>query len=276
MYFNFTKIKNNLKSEFKKRSLSLQELNIILCESLKIDMKSLILKDKINLLDYLKIKVNVLSRFNGKPTNKIFKKTEFYGLRFLVDRNVLAPRQETEILVTETIKLLNKNDTVLDLCTGSGCIAISLKKNADCFVTASDISKHAIFVAKKNAKINNVKIHFVISNLFDKINERFNVVVCNPPYIKTKDIKTLKKDVKKYDPHLALDGGTDGLQFYTDIVKELKNKLYGNGKVLFEIGKGQCLSVKKILKQHGFKTTTIKDLNSVNRVIIGEMKWLKN
>lgn len=179
-------------------------------------------------------------------------------------------------MVSEAIKLLDKNDSVLDLCTGSGCIAVSLKKNADCIVTASDISKHAIVVAKKNAKINNVKIHFVISNLFDKINERFNVVVCNPPYIKTKDIKTLKKDVKKYDPHLALDGGADGLQFYTNILKELKNKLYGNGKVLFEIGKGQCLSVKKILMQYGFKTTVIKDLNSIDRVIIGEMKWLKN
>lgn len=276
MHFNFTKIKNSLKIEFKKRNLTIQELNVILCESLKIDLKSLILKDKIGLLDYVKLKFNILSRFNGKPTNKIFKKTKFYGLRFLVDRNVLAPRQETEILVTEAIKLLKKNDSVLDLCTGSGCIAISLKKNADCFVTASDISKRAVFLAKKNAKINNVKIHFVISNLFDKIDERFNVVVCNPPYIKTNDIKTLNKEVKKYDPHLALDGGADGLQFYTNIVKELRNKLHDNGKVLFEIGKGQCLSVKKILIQHGFKTTIVKDLNNLDRVIIGEMRWLKN
>lgn len=211
-------------------------------------------------------------RAQGKPLSAIFGFVEFYGMRFNVNRKVLAPRMETEILVEEVIKEANKikKCEVLDIGTGSGAISISVAKNSQAKVYAIDISKQAIEVAKENAKENQAKVEFICSDIFMGLKNRkkFDIIVSNPPYIPSKDIEELDEEVKKYDPRLALDGGKDGLDFYRKIVAEAPAHLKKNGLIFFEIGKGQFTSVKKILEKNGFVDIQgIKDYNKIYRVV---------
>ena len=163
-------------------------------------------------------------RAKSEPLSNIFGFVEFYGLRFDVNKKVLSPRMETEILVEEAIKKIRECDlrTVLDLCTGSGAIAVTVAKYTDCKVAASDISKQALAVAQGNADKNDVKVDFILSDLFKglKKNKKYDIIISNPPYIKSGDIEKLDIEVKKYDPRLALDGGEDGLDFYRQIVED--------------------------------------------------------
>ena len=176
---------------------------------------------------------------NGKPLQYITKSQEFMGINFYVDENVLIPQPDTEVLVEETVKevslLVNKkpNNTIriLDLCTGSGAIAISIAKqlkeniNEKFEIYGTDISKKALEIAKKNAVANDVQVKFILSDMFEKIEEnKFDIIVSNPPYIETNLIKTLEKEVQN-EPHLALDGGKDGLDFYRTIAKNVKRYL---------------------------------------------------
>lgn len=216
-------------------------------------------------------------RANGESVDNIFGFTEFYGLTFDVNKKVLTPRMETEILVEQVLKAERnfKNPTILDLGTGSGAIAISIAKNCDATVTAIDVSKMALATAEANAKKNDVKIEFLHSNLFDglKRKRKFDIIVSNPPYIPTKEIEKLDKNVRECDPVLALDGGEDGLDFYREIISKAPDRLNNGGLLFFEVGKGQAQDVKKLLKESGFEEIKIiKDYNKIERVICGKRK----
>ncbi len=207
---------------------------------------------------------------NGKPIQYILGYQEFMEINFFVNENVLIPQPDTEILVEKTIEIATKinQPQILDLCTGSGAIAISLSKNLqDAIITASDISIDAINIAKHNDTEN--KIQFIKSNLFENINEKFDILVSNPPYIKTEEIKTLSKEVQN-EPFIALDGGEDGLYFYKEIIKNAHNYLKKNGYLCLEIGDDQRQDVIKLINKVKYynEIKTYKDLAGNDRVII--------
>lgn len=213
---------------------------------------------------------------DGFPLQYITHNQEFMGINFEVNQNVLIPQPDTEILVENTIRLVLENESlenqenskktmqILDLCTGSGAIAVSLKKYLpDVKIFASDISEKALEVAKKNAKNNNVEIEFIKSDMFENIHEKFDIIVSNPPYIKSEEIEKLSKEVQN-EPKLALDGGKDGLKFYKIISKEIKNYLKENGTLLMEIGYDEANEVMKLFEN----STCIKDYANNDRVIV--------
>ena len=213
----------------------------------------------------------------GKPIQYITNEQEFMKLKFYVDENVLIPQPDTEILVEEIInEYKNNNVKILDLCTGSGAIGISISKYIEkSYITATDISSKAIQIAKLNAEKNLVhkKMEFILSDMFENINNEFDVIASNPPYIKTEVIKTLDKQVQS-EPILALDGGIDGLDFYKIIAKNAYKFLNDNGKLFLEIGYDQKNDVIQILKNTlEYKNITcIKDLEQNNRVVIASKK----
>ena len=216
---------------------------------------------------------------NNEPIQYITNHQEFFGYDFYIDENVLIPQPDTELLVEECIEISTKlekmcktNIKILDLCTGSGAIAISLAKSIkNANIIASDISEKALEVANKNSISNNVKIEFIHSDLYQNIKEKFNIVISNPPYIKTEVIKTLSEEVRK-EPHLALDGGEDGLEFYKKIIKESKEKLEENGYLLLEIGFDQKQEVIDILKQNNYKNIySKKDLGNNDRIVVAQV-----
>ena len=212
---------------------------------------------------------------NGIPIEHITHLKEFMKLNFFVDENVLIPRQDTEILVEEVIDIAKKIKAkrILDLCTGSGAIAVSLAKYLDDVeIIATDISKEALRVAKKNAINNDVedKITFIESNLFQNITKtKFDIIVSNPPYIQKSVIKTLSKEVQN-EPYIALDGGNDGLDFYRKIAKNGYEYLKFGGYLCFEIGYDQKESVTQIIEQenHYANTYSKKDLFDNDRIVV--------
>ena len=207
------------------------------------------------------------------PLQYITGEQEFMGLPFYVDENVLIPRQDTEILV-ETVLPYVSEKRVLDLCTGSGCIAVSLAvlgKTAFCLGT--DISVPALNVAGKNAKRNHAAVSLMESNLFEKIDGVFDVIVSNPPYIPSKVVESLQKEVKEYEPGGALDGGADGLDFYKKITEESRHYLENDGLLFFEIGFDQRESVCKLMQKAGFcDVTWKKDYAGLDRVVFGRLR----
>ena len=216
-------------------------------------------------------------RSKGEPISSIFGYVDFYGLRLDVNKKVLSPRMETEILVEEVLKEITKrkNPEVCDLCTGSGAIAIAIAKNSNVKMTAIDISRPALQTAENNAKKQDVKVDFICSDLFAglKKNKKFDIIVSNPPYIKSGDIEKLDIEVKKFDPKLALDGGNDGLDFYKKIIENSKKHLAKNGMLYFELGIGQAEEVKALMKDAGFSDIEIiKDYNKIERIIYGRVR----
>ncbi len=217
-----------------------------------------------------KINKIVEERITGRPLWYCIGDTEFYGYTIKVDERVLIPRPETELLVENALKHINENSTVLDLCTGSGAIAIAVKKESNASVCAIDISKEALDLAKENAKLNNAEIEFIESDLFNEISKdetkKFNVIISNPPYIKTEDIKSLQKEVKGFEPNLALDGGNDGYDFYRIICYNAKNYLTENGVLLLECGLGQAEEIKSMLIGYS-SVEIIKDYENIERIV---------
>lgn len=209
----------------------------------------------------------------GTPIQYIMHEQSFMGINFFVDENVLIPQPDTEILVQEVITIANKQKLtkILDLCTGSGAIAVALAKNLiNSNITATDISKKALEIAKKNSDIQHVNILFIESNLFQNIEESFDIIVSNPPYIKTSIIKTLDKEVQK-EPTIALDGGEDGLAFYKNILKEAKKHLKANGYLAVEIGFDQKEEVMSLFKDEQYREIYCKkDFGNNDRVIVGK------
>lgn len=200
---------------------------------------------------------------------------EFMGLEFMVNEHVLIPRQDTELLVLEAEKQLRKTGDgslkVLDMCTGSGCIAISLKtRNPQIQCMAADISEKALEMAKKNAEKLQTEIQFLHTDMFANITGTFDLIVSNPPYIPTKVIESLEEEVRLYDPLSALDGKEDGLYFYRILVKESPRFLKDGGWIYMEIGHDQSASVEALLKEAGFEEIrTEKDLAGLDRVVCG-------
>ena len=221
---------------------------------------------------------NVKRLILGEPLQYITGRQEFMKLNFFVTKNVLIPRQDTEILVEEVIKISEKieNPKILDLCTGSGNICVSLAKYiSNASIYAVDISAKALEIAKKNAVFNGLKdkITFVESNMFEKLNnEKFNIIVSNPPYIETSTISKLPKDVQK-EPKLALDGGRNGLRFYTIIAENAHKYLEKKGYLCLEIGYNQKSKVQKILcNQKVYRNIySKKDLCENDRVVISQL-----
>lgn len=205
------------------------------------------------------------------PLQYIIGETEFMGLTFKVNSSVLIPRQDTETLVEEALKKVKPGMKVLDMCTGSGCIIISILHHMkDVEGYAADISKQAINVAKENAKQNGVTVMFEQSDLFEHINETFDMIVSNPPYIRTAEVAKLMPEVRLFEPEEALDGKEDGLYFYRRIVEESRAYLNPEGYLCFEIGYDQGEAVSGLMREHGFKEVrVIKDLAGNDRVVTG-------
>lgn len=241
------------------------------------DDKQLTLRQNV---DYFKL---IKKLIEGVPLQHITHQQEFMKLMFYVDENVLIPRPDTEILVEEVIKLAKSINAkkILDLCTGSGAIAVSLAKYIEgSQITATDISRKALSIAKLNATNNNVedKITFVSSDLFQNISEeKYDIIVSNPPYIKRKVIKTLDKEVKK-EPIIALDGGNDGLDFYKKIIENAYQYLKYKGYLCLEIGYDQKDEVIDLINKEEkyIDTYSKKDLFDNDRIVITKLSMLTN
>ena len=219
------------------------------------------------------IRYEELLRERGKriPLQHLTGEQEFMGLSFTVNERVLIPRQDTELLVEEALKRLRPGARVLDLCTGSGCIAISLKKiRPDLDVTASDLSGQALEIARENAKRLRADVDFVQSDLLEELSGAFDMILSNPPYIPTKTIDTLMEEVRFHDPKMALDGGADGLFFYRRIIAESKSHLTRGGWLIFEIGHDQGKTVSHMMMEGSYTgVRVIKDLSGLDRVVVG-------
>ncbi len=215
-------------------------------------------------------------RLNGEPVARILGKKEFYGLEFKLNKKTLVPRPESELLVDICLEQIgeNQNLKLLELGVGSGCIIISILANNDNLVgLGTDISQEALEIAKSNARFHNVleRIRFLRGNWFERLNtnKKFDVIISNPPYIETKEIATLAKEVKDFDPVLALDGGEDGLEPYRIIARNAKNYLNDNGFVIVEFGIGQEGEIIEMFLGEGFTLFEQKlDLSGIARALV--------
>ncbi len=220
--------------------------------------------------DYLSL---ISKRAGHEPLQHITGEQEFYGLTFKVNDNVLIPRQDTEVLV-EFITCISKERSVLDMCTGSGCIAVSISKCGNpSSVLASDISEEALKVAEFNALNNQADIRFIHSNLWENIDGSFDILVSNPPYITDKEMEELDEEVFGHEPHLALRGGSDGLMFYRKILDGIDGHINNNGVICFEIGCSQAEAVSILMEEKEITDIhVIKDLAGLDRVVWGRYK----
>ncbi len=239
--------------------------------------------------DILENYERVLSyRKKGCPLEYITHFTEFMGLPFYVDCATLIPRQDTECLVSEALDCMKNMESdgadVLDLCTGSGCIAVSLAAVGNCrSVTATDISAEALRIARINAGLNNVSVSLFQGDLFDAMEKDkpdepgFDLITCNPPYIRRDVIPELMREVREYEPVTALDGGTDGLDFHRKILSEIADYLRPDGYLIFEIGYDQGADITALMCEAGLKDVQVKkDLAGNDRVAVGVRKGSRN
>lgn len=222
----------------------------------------------------------VNKRKNHIPLQYITGVQEFMGLEFHVNENVLIPRQDTEILVEEVLKQIQDGSRILDMCTGSGCILISLLYYSKCCEgVAIDISNEAICLAKENAKRilsqkkSDIVYEFLTSDLFDKVDGKFDIIVSNPPYIRSDMIPELMEEVCEHEPFIALNGYEDGLYFYREIIRESRHYLKNGGQLYFEIGFDQAEDVSVLLESCGYKEITVrKDLAGLDRIVSGKFE----
>lgn len=207
------------------------------------------------------------------PLQQLTKVQNFMGFDFFVNEHVLIPRQDTENLVEEAMQQLHDGMEVLDLCTGSGCILISLLKYSnDCKGVGVDLSTKALEVARVNVERFQLEdsVTLLESDLYDKVEGKFDLIISNPPYIPTEVVKTLMPEVLEHEPWMALDGMEDGLHFYREIIKNAPDYLYRGGKLFFEIGYDQGQSVKQLMEARGFTEVVVKqDYAGLDRVVYG-------
>lgn len=243
--------------------------------------------------EYERYRECIAERTKHVPLQYITGEQDFMGLSFAVNKNVLIPRQDTEVLVEEVMRYLHDGMRILDLCTGSGCILVSLLHYSnDCTGVGVDISEEALHVARKNAEkilgasresgVENVdmdnamasgkRIELIQSNLFEKLDSdgKFDIIVSNPPYIKTSVIDSLMPEVKEHEPRLALDGQEDGLFFYRKIIAQAGDYLSGEGMLFFEIGYDQGEEVRALMENAGYtEVEVVKDFAGLDRVVHG-------
>ena len=213
----------------------------------------------------------ILRRAGHIPLQHITGEQEFMGYTFLVNPDVLIPRQDTETLTEEALKFTEPGMKVLDLCTGSGCILISLMKKCHGLTgTGCDISEKALKTARENGRRLQVEASWIQSDLFEQISERFDLIVSNPPYIRTGVIEELQQEVRLHDPWIALDGKKDGLYFYRRIIAESTGYIRDNGALMFEIGHDQAEDVVRLMEEAGYTQIRVKkDLAGLDRVVTG-------
>ena len=213
----------------------------------------------------------ILRRAGHIPLQHITWEQEFMGYTFLVNPDVLIPRQDTETLTEEALKFTEPGMKVLDLCTGSGCILISLMKKCHGLTgTGCDISEKALKTARENGRRLQVEASWIQSDLFEQISERFDLIVSNPPYIRTGVIEELQEEVRLHDPWIALDGKKDGLYFYRRIIAESTGYIRDNGAMMFEIGHDQAEDVVRLMEEAGYTQIRVKkDLAGLDRVVTG-------
>ena len=266
-------LRKKAKAELRSLGIDEQDADFIIAETLNVPVTNLPLISEIEIAQVRKIEKNLAKRKAKMPVTKIFKRAYFFGLEFKIDNGVLSPRQDSEILVETALKFIKADalQTALDLCTGSGCLAVAIAKTAKIDVTASDISNHAINIAKQNAKDNGADIKFVKSNMFEKLRGKFNIIVGNPPYIESKTCLNLDDEVRLFDPVLALDGGADGLEFYRKISANAKNFLTNNGYLILEIGYNQKQAVLNLFGEYNF-VECVKDYGGNDRVVVFKLK----
>lgn len=228
-------------------------------------------KDTMNIEQIVKYRELIHKRAEHIPLQYLTNSQEFMGLSFYVNESVLIPRLDTEILVEEVIKV-SKNKSVFDLCTGSGCIIVSIATLGEIREAfASDLSDKALEVAKKNAINHQASIKFVQSDMFHNIEGTFDIIVSNPPYIETDEIDKLMVEVKSFEPYHALDGDSDGLKFYRNIAENAGRFLNQDGTLFLEIGYNQGEKVKELLEANNFSDVTIKkDYAGLDRVVVAK------
>ena len=253
---------------------ALFEANLLLRDTLKLSALDLVLayQKKISQGDEERLLSALKRRLDGEPMQYILGTQEFMGLEFKVTPDVLIPRADTETLV-EAVLLENHGMNVLDLCTGSGCIAVSIAHyNKNAYVHGIDISEAALRIAEENAEKNKVsdRVRFSRMDILSELPAGvYDVIVSNPPYIERDVIPTLQKEVVGFEPHLALDGGTDGLDFYRRIAEIAPKLLQQSGIIYLEVGHTQAEAVEKLLSDVGLKTDVIPDLCGIDRVVAG-------
>ena len=272
-----SEIKKKLSKNFLISGIETAELDarLILKEILSFDDKELIINENYNIPERFIKEIFAIGerRLKGEPISKIFKKRNFYKSTFIISNDVLDPRPETELIVEIANNFIKKNEVknILDLGTGSGCILLSvLKENKMINGLGIDLSKEAINIAQKNSKKLQLdkQSNFLISNWMEAINFKYDIVVSNPPYIASKEIEKLSKEVKNFDPFLSLDGGDDGLNCYRVIVEDLKRVINKNAIIIIEIGYNQSNSVEEIFKNNDFKLLKkYNDINGLDRVL---------
>ena len=252
---------NKGSSELKKKKISTHRLDseILLSKVLKKKREEILinLDQKICLKNVSRYNNLIQRRSQNEPVAYLVKEKEFWSKIFLVSKNTLIPRPETELMVEKLVNIhKNKSISILDIGTGSGCILISLLSELNNSKGLGiDISKHAIQIAKKNAERHGkfLNIKFLNKSLSSTFNQKFDLIVSNPPYIRTGDIKNLNEDIKKYEPRIALDGGNDGLDLIKKVIYKTKNILKIKGMLALEIGNEQDKKVSKILIKNNFK-----------------------
>lgn len=264
-------------SELKKEILKLlspRDTQLLITSQLKLTVTDYVLKNSMEVSgDEAQAIISKAIRIkNGEPLQYVTGSTEFMSLPFNVKPGVLIPRADTEVLVEEIINLVStQNLSILEIGAGSGCISVSIKKYCpSCSITAIDISDTALEVSKGNAELNNVDIELIKKDILkDTLDNKYHIIVSNPPYIPSSHIDTLDSNVKDYEPIISLDGGEDGLTFYRHITSIAPNHLYKGGYLFFEVGHDQAQSVYKLM-QNDFTNISIKqDLCGIDRVVYG-------
>ncbi|MCI6734016.1 MAG: peptide chain release factor N(5)-glutamine methyltransferase [Clostridia bacterium] len=264
-------VKDKLKKEFSAAGIDESDAEWIVSIVSGIKRSELSGDKKLKSSEIDKINELAAQRLTGKPLCYVLGNCDFYGYEIKVDERVLIPRPETEELVSEVLKVASPEKTVLDLCTGSGAIALVVSKKSGAKVIATDISEDALEVAKENFKLFDADIKTELIDLYGDLQDKFDIIVSNPPYIKTDDMDGLDDVVKNYEPHLALDGGADGLDFYRRICAGAKAHLNDGGMIFLEVGIGQADDVKKMLDEE-FNAEIIKDISGVDRIIRAGLK----
>lgn len=254
-----------------------KEAELLVTELLCISKVDLLLKNiELSKLQSDELDVLARRRMSGEPMQYIIGRVEFYGLRINVGPGVLIPRPETELLVEQVIKMCGMPRMILDLCTGSGCIALALAKNfPQAQVYGVDMSDAALKYAVKNAAANSINsIRFFCGDLYAPVKGmRFDLIVSNPPYIPKDDIKDLQIEIRDYEPMSALDGGIDGLNFYRRILAEAPQYLNAGGLVVLEIGINQAKDIKHLAEDAGFGNIRfIKDYSGIERIAVLKME----
>lgn len=245
------------------------DIDWILCNVLNVNRGELKSINYVNTVDIERAVVIANERAKHIPLQYILGSANFYGFDIDVTAGVLIPRPETELLCEQVIKIA-EGKKVLDLCTGSGAIAIAVSKSVECEMVATDISSVALDIAKRNAEKLNAKVIFFQGDLFENIDGKFDIIVSNPPYIKSSDILNLAVEVKDYEPLIALDGGLDGYCVYTRIIDEVKSHLNEGGTLMLEVGEGQADKIKAMLFDKFEDITTLNDYNNIPRIIIAK------